>query len=82
VVLARDLRLSSLTTSVLVRGVGGSWLRVRVSGAPKLREVGFEGMDRGGKWVSMNLQFANLTLYKLQVRGSKYRIMDGESNPT
>ena len=61
---ARALRFRSLVTSVLAREVGGSGLKVSVSGAVKLRGlVGCkEVCHRVGKTVSMNLQLANLAL--------------------
>jgi hypothetical protein len=71
-----------LRTSVLGKEVGGSGLRVNVSGAPKFRGVGLEGMVMAGNLVSMKRQLRNLALYRLPVEGSMYLIMDGESNPT
>jgi hypothetical protein len=55
---------------------------VNVSGAPKFRGVGWGFEVKVGNLVSMNLQLANLALYRLLVGGSRYLIIEGESKPT
>jgi hypothetical protein len=59
---AMFLGLRSLRTSVLGKEVGGSGLRVKVSGAPKFRGVGLGVKVKVGNLVSMKRQLRNLAL--------------------
>ena len=79
---ANNFKLKSFITYVLGNKVGGSVFIVRVSGAPKFRGGWFEVESKAENLVSKNLQFANLALYNAPVNGSRYLMMDGESNPT
>ena len=57
---AKDLRCTSLETSVLGKDVGGSRFMVKVSSAQKFKGGWVEDEGKVGNTCSRNLQFVNL----------------------